>query len=36
MTADNGANLKIAENGKYTFSFKPNANGYGTLNVTKN
>jgi hypothetical protein len=36
MTADNGANLKIAEDGKYTFSFKPNANGYGTLNVTKN
>jgi hypothetical protein len=36
MTADNGANLKITEDGNYTFSFQPNANGKGTVTITKN
>jgi hypothetical protein len=36
LTADNGANLKITEDGNYTFSFQPNANGKGTVTITKN
>jgi hypothetical protein len=36
MTADNGANLSIAEAGNYTMQFAPNANGKGTLTITKN
>lgn len=36
LTADSGSNLSISAAGKYTFSFKPNANGLGTVKVTKN
>jgi hypothetical protein len=35
LTADNGSNLSITA-GNYTFSFKPNANGLGTVKITKN
>jgi hypothetical protein len=35
LTADNGSNLKI-EAGNYTFSLQPNANGLGTVTITKN
>jgi hypothetical protein len=36
LTAENGSNLSIAEAGNYTFSLQPNANGLGTVTITKN
>ncbi len=36
LTADNGSNLTLAEAGNYTFSLQPNANGLGTVTITKN
>jgi hypothetical protein len=36
LTADSGSNLSIAEAGNYTFSLQPNANGLGTVTITRN
>ena len=36
LTADNGSNIALAEDGNYTITLAPNANGYGVATITKN